>query len=74
MLYNRMSVHLTTLQYELMKLLSSVTNQTTIIKDYISIVLICFLANLKHERRSIGEQTDKPVERFKYSYNCPIIL
>ena len=27
MLYNRMSVHLTTLQYELMKLLSSVTNQ-----------------------------------------------
>jgi len=46
---------------------------TTIIKDYISIVLIYFLANLKHERRSIGEQTDKPVERFKYSYNCPII-
>lgn len=27
MLYNRMSTHLTTLQYELMKLLSSVTNQ-----------------------------------------------
>jgi len=46
---------------------------TTIIKDYISIVLIYFLANLKHERRSIGEQTDKPVERFKYSYNYPII-
>lgn len=29
MLYNRMSSHLTTLQYELMKLLSSVTNQGT---------------------------------------------
>lgn len=29
MLYNRMSQHLTTLQYELMKLLSSVTNQGT---------------------------------------------
>ncbi|OYP34207.1 sugar ABC transporter permease, partial [Lachnotalea glycerini] len=29
MLYNRMSSNLTTLQYELMKLLSSVTNQST---------------------------------------------
>ena len=29
MLYNRMSDNLTTLQYELMKLLSSVTNQGT---------------------------------------------
>ncbi|MBN2619234.1 MAG: carbohydrate ABC transporter permease [Spirochaetales bacterium] len=29
MLFNRMSAHLTTLQYELMKLLSSVTNQST---------------------------------------------
>ena len=29
MLYNRMSAHLTTLQYELMKLLSSVSNQGT---------------------------------------------
>lgn len=29
MLYNRMSSHLTTLQYELMKLLSSVTNQSS---------------------------------------------
>lgn len=32
MLYNRMSTNLTTLQYELMKLLSSVTNQSTSIQ------------------------------------------